>query len=142
LGAQFKQWPLHVTIVPWFRLNKSSEDISSDLKSLLEGIQSFEVKMGENAVFGYKGSKLVTLVKLPSSFEEIEPRVRTYFHQQNAWLVDETAKRPRVFRPHVTVQGGKGLAKGDRWICDRLYIVEQKGNQKEVAGVITLDTGY
>ncbi len=132
-GFTFKEWLLHVTIVPWFRLNNESRSIAQDLETKLQEIKPFAVSMGrENIRFGYQEGKLATLVRLPSPLTKIEKRVRDYFYEQNAWLVDETTIRKRVFKPHITNQINDSLHEGDIFTCDRLYIVEQKGGFKEL----------
>lgn len=136
--SQFIDWPLHVTVVPWFRLALNSELITANLERLL-GTTAFIVQMGEeNVQFGHQKDKRATLVQLPSPFTQLEQLVRGYFHDQHAWLVDESTSQRQEFRPHMTVQRTNGLHAGDTFQCDQLYIVEQKGPHKEVTGEIRL----
>lgn len=134
----FQIWPLHVTILPWFRLADRSDDIAHGLETALHTMHSFEAVMDEQTVIGPRQSRPATLIQLPTPFSEIEHRVRNYFHKKRAWLVDETTKVRREFRPHVTVQGSKDMHTGDTFICDRVYIVEQKGDYKEIVREILL----
>jgi hypothetical protein len=139
VGATFKDWLLHVTIVPWFRLEIDTSLIVRDLEKILDRVGPFEVVMSEQHVqFGHQKGKLATLVRLPSSLIGIEKIVRDYLHGQSAWLVDESTRHFRDFRPHVTAQQSGSLRTGDRFRCDRLYIIEQAGGHKKVAGEIGL----
>ena len=139
-GTIFKEWPLHVTIVPWFRLDIPTDQLSTDLRKVWRGVRPFNVEMGaENVRFGHQKGKLVTLVKLSSPLVEVEKRLRSYLHQQNAWLVDESTRARRDFRPHVTVQGAGRLPEGEVFRGDRLYIVEQLGHEKAITGHVTLE---
>jgi len=135
-GAQFKHWLLHVTIVPWFRLDDSSEAIAQGLARALKSIVPFEAFADGEAHFGPRKRRPVALLQQPTPFTNIEAKVRTYLHKKRAWLVDETTKRRYEFRPHVTAQGDAGLEPGDTFWCDRLYIVEQKGDYKEIVSEV------
>lgn len=138
VGDTFEEWLLHVTIVPWFRSDESSAVIADALRMAVAGIVSFEVVMGPTEKFGHNRGKSVNLVQLPSPFIEIEKRVRAYFHQQQTWLTDETTRRRRDYRPHVTAQKSGRLLPGDSFLCSDIYIVEQKGDYKEIMAEIHL----
>ncbi|HET7320688.1 MAG TPA: 2'-5' RNA ligase family protein [Candidatus Saccharimonadales bacterium] len=137
-GTQIPQWLLHVTIVPWFRLGEATGQIAAGLSKALGTTGSFEVAAGETVMFGPKKNRSARLVGPTGPFEEIEQKVRIYLHKKRAWLVDETTKRPRQFRPHVTVQGSQGLGARQTFEVNKLYIVEQKGNYKEIVAEISL----
>jgi hypothetical protein len=92
----------------------------------------------ENIQFGHQKGKLATLVDLPSRLTELEASLRDYLHSQKAWLVDESTEVRRKFKPHATVQILGGLHEGDVFLCDRLYLIEQLGNQKSIAAKIPL----
>jgi 2'-5' RNA ligase len=138
-GFQFKDWLLHVTIVPWFRLDMDSSNIVNELEAGLQEIKPFTVAMGrENIRFGHQRGKMATLVQLPSPLAEIEQHVRGYLRSRKAWLVDETTKHLREFKPHITNQKIGSMHEGDMFTCDRLYLIEQKGGFKEVVGEVNL----
>lgn len=136
-GMQFKKWLLHVTIVPWFRLEDESADIAGGLEQALKTISPFEARVDGAAKFGPRRRE-VSLVKQPTGLNEVEAKVRGYLHKKRAWLVDETTKRRYDFRPHVTMQGDEKLQDGDTFWVDRLYIVEQKGDYKEIVAEVNL----
>jgi 2'-5' RNA ligase len=137
LGASFKDWPLHITIVPWFRTDVPSDSLASEMSAALKDIDPFEVVMDGTAKFGR--GKTVNLAQLPTPLTEVETRVRQILKLHQAWLVDETTKHQRPFRPHVTAQKSVRLQEGDNWRCDRLYIIEQKGDHKEVRALAALN---
>lgn len=138
VGRQFTDWLLHVTIVPWFRLPDLSAQIAAGLAKALTPIQPFEASAGGMVKFGPKKNRPARLLELPTPFTEIEQRVRSYFHKKRTWLVDETTKRRHEFRPHVTTQKSGELAEGQTFKVDKLYIVEQKGDYKEIVGIVGL----
>ena len=136
-GSTFKLWLLHVTIVPWFRLPDSSAVLADGLKRAFVTIGPFGAVVGQETRFGPKKNRPAHLLD-GQGFAELEQRTRRYLRKKRAWLVDETTKRRRQFRPHVTFQGDEHLQEGGELNFDKVYIVEQKGDYKEVVAEINL----
>jgi hypothetical protein len=120
-GHTFEDWPLHITIVPWFRNEVPTEDISI-----------------EAANFGRNGQKAVELVRTPTPLMAIERLVRRYLHRQGSWIVDETTRVQRSFRPHITRQATEQAKPQQQFYIPILCIVEQRGDYKEITAVIHL----
>jgi 2'-5' RNA ligase len=137
VGYRFKQWPLHITLVPWFRLDISSERLAGQMREAYVGGHAFEITVGMDAYFGYRNRKQVSLIDAPE-LPRLEGQSRRLLHAHKAWVVDEADKTRRGFRPHVTVQGDDRLHEGDRFICDRLYVIAQHGDCKVVEAEIVL----
>jgi hypothetical protein len=136
-GVRLRKWPLHVTIVPWFRLVDPS-DVLAGLTEALRTTLSFEAVADGEAMFGIRKDRPVRLIKQLTQFVQIETKVRTYLRKKRAFLIDETTKRRPEFRSHVTNQGETGLRSGDRFRCDQIYIIGQKGNYKEIVSEVRL----
>lgn len=132
MGVQFKTWLLHVTVVPWFRLDDDSQNVTEGLRQAFHGIAPFEVTTGGEAMFGPRGNRPVRLLKPAGQLEQIEAKTRSYLHKKRAFLIDETTKKPYSFRPHVTAQSGFLLPEDATFHIGQLYVVEQKGGYKEV----------
>jgi len=137
-GDTFMEWPLHATIVPWFRLDMATSELATKIMQKLSAIEPFMVTVGGEAGFGHRGRKVVNLIETPSPLETIERLARRLLHDHDAWLVDETTKRQHGFRPHVTRQKSGRVQEGGTFTIENLYIVEQKGEYKEVVGRIDL----
>lgn len=137
-GNTFSEWPLHSTIVPWFRSSAATRELADALKARLASTSPFKIVIGGEAGFGYHGRKLVNLIESPTPLEYIEKEFREILHARDAWIVDETTKIQRQFLPHVTVLGSNRVHAGDTINCSSLYIVEQKGDYKETVGSIYL----
>lgn len=137
-GTQFKTWLLHVTIIPWFRLNESSEKIAQGLEQAFHDLQPFEATSDGEAMFGPRKNRLVRLLLPVEPLTQIETKTRNYLHKRRAFLIDETTKKPYSFRPHVTAQNGFLLPAAATFHIDRLYIVEQKGEYKEIVSEVIL----
>jgi 2'-5' RNA ligase len=138
VGQQFRQWLLHVTVVPWFRVSETTEVVCRGLSRALITIKPFSVPVDGDEMFGPHKNRPVKLLQSSNGFDEIEPKIRNYFHKKRALLIDETTKRKTPFRAHVTLQSGTTLHDDTVITCDRLYIVEQKGEYKEIVGEISL----
>ena len=134
-GETFSRWPLHVTIVPWFRLDETSDNVARSLEKALIAMRPFEVRVIGEAMFGPRKNRPAKLLESPGPFETVETKVRNYLHKKRAWLVDETTRRPRRFRSHVTLQSGS-KDDFDAVYCERLYLVVQQGSVKRVEAVI------
>lgn len=138
LHQQFAKWLLHVTVVPWFRLPDSSETIARGLAEALSTITSFEAVGDGEAQLGPHHDRPARWLAQPTPFMEIEQKVRTYLHKKRAWLVDETTKEKHDYHPHVTAQKDVGLGEGEAFLVDTIYVVEQKGEYKEVVAEVKL----
>jgi hypothetical protein len=53
-------------------------------------------------------------------------------------MLDETTKKPYNFRPHITAQNGFLLPESVPIRIAQLYIVEQKGDYKEIVSEMNL----
>lgn len=120
-GDKFKIWPLHVTIIPWFRLDLGTSGLVQTIAGQVKSIKPFEALIGQEDTFG--NGKTANLINLPSPFTDIESKIRRILKSEHAWLVDETTKRQWEYQPHVTVQKTERLNIGDKFYCDKLYII-------------------
>jgi 2'-5' RNA ligase len=133
----FSDWPLHLTIIPWFRTGTASEQLAAELHQRLGELQPFDVVVDGEAKFGAR-KRLVNLVAEPTPLHFIEHAARGLLHKLDAWLVDESTRQRRPFRPHVTEQASGRLHTGDSFRVEALYFVEQKGDYKEIVSKIQL----
>ncbi|HEX5744485.1 MAG TPA: 2'-5' RNA ligase family protein [Candidatus Saccharimonadales bacterium] len=139
VGHRFKEWPLHVTVLPWFRLEDPSYRVAAGLARAFSGIGPFSAKAGKDVRLGPKKNRPARVLEPAGSFPELEARTRSYLHKKRAWLVDETTRTRREYLPHVTYQRGDVLGADRTIYCDRLYVIEQKGDYKEIVAEIPLD---
>ncbi len=136
-GFTFIDWPLHVTLIPWFRLDLSSDTLTNELRDGFIGSKTFQVSVQGEASFGYKNRKQVNLAS-SSDLMKLEGQSRRILHRNHAWIVDEADHTRSGYHPHVTVQKNSRLQEGDTFICDKIYIVEQLVDYKEVVAIVEL----
>lgn len=134
LDDQFAAWPLHVTIIPWFRVALSTPTLAEQIELSLADFDPFIVTVGQETRFGYRRGTIVNLIRLPTPFIDVERAVRAYLRSADAWLVDDKTSRHLDYQPHVTVQARQRLHDGDQFVCQRLSIVEQRGSYKHIVG--------
>jgi 2'-5' RNA ligase len=140
-GIKFKDWPLHVTIVPWFRSRLDATTLSDEIKKGISNFSKFEFEIDDVAYFGKNQNKEVNLISSSLALNRLEQIVRQIIKANSAWIVDQTARLKHDFRPHVTVQRDQRLHKGDRIVCSRLYLIEQLGEIKQVSAWPDLSNG-
>lgn len=136
LGETFKEWLLHVTIVPWFESSVSSEKLAALLAGVYRGIRPFTVTLGSEARIGYEGKALVNLVQMPTPFSDIYQRTEQALEGIHAkQLVSGWSDE---YQPHVTVQRSARLQANDTFLVDRLYIISQQGSFKRIEAEVPL----
>jgi 2'-5' RNA ligase len=140
IGHTYKDWPLHITIIPWFRTPQTAEELMAELSEKLANasLAPFQIAVLGEAGFGHKGGKLVNLLAQPSPLDTIEEQARNVLHAPQAWIVDETNGFNRQYRPHITENKSGRTHEGDSIHCSAVYIIEQKGSYKEITGRIEL----
>lgn len=135
LGQQFKEWPLHVTVLSWQRGTAPAEMLARQLSVNLQDIRPFNVEVADETGFGKTGSIRVNLVRTPTPLSDIHQTVTNV--ALDAGFVQVSHRYP-AYRPHVTVQPKERLHSGDTFLCDHLYLVAQHGEYKSVEAEITL----
>jgi 2'-5' RNA ligase len=136
-GSTFTDWPLHITIVPWFRIDITSQQLAKQLKEHYINSNAFKVTVLGETQFGYRKTKVINLLDTPELMQ-LEGQTRRLLHAHKAWVVDEADKTRRGFRPHVTALSAGRVYEGDSFGCDRLYIISQHGGFKQIDNVIML----
>lgn len=142
-GERFHKWPLHLTLMPWFRSKLPSHEIAQVITGALSGVQPFTATMGETAHFGFKDQVPVRVVTSPNGFEEVHHRLLQAFHAHPEIEVLDGEHTGNGFRAHVTLHSYEPLREGDIVACNDLQIVRLAdihpgGATKEVEGEVDL----
>jgi hypothetical protein len=135
VGETFTRWPLHVTIIPWFQVTADEAEFERLLQEQLGEIPAFGAKVRYPRKFGFRQANVL----LKNQWQPI--------HDAALACVSQAAKSTVRFRfvgrwysPHVTYQGEEHLQEGDIFWCDRVYIIEQKVEHKEVVAALELNS--
>lgn len=136
IGTTFTEWPLHVTIVPWFRLDTPSSDLAKQLQKHYIGSKPFQINVLQETQLGYKKRKTVNSIEA-AELNRLEGQTRRLLHSYKTWIVDE-ADKTRKFHPHITAQKSNRIHEGDIIKCDRLYVISQHGDFKQIDSEVIL----
>lgn len=133
----FKAWPLHLTLVAWFR--PKDDQFEQAITQLVSRYQPLSLQATlEGQHFGHQPGKLATLVVQDPKLMDLQRTLHHYLQSAGAWLVDDTTRLQRAFIPHITEQGSTTLRDGDRFVCNHVYMVEQLGGVKRIRAAIPL----
>ncbi len=115
------EWPLHVTVAPWFSV--PDEDLFIQfLERNLPSEPSFESLMGEDAAFGADNEIPVTLVSNREPFAVLHNYLLEAIHGYDGVMLVNTWIREN-YKPHVTHHGENRLFPGDTFMVRSLTLV-------------------
>lgn len=130
---------MHLTVVPWFRVELASGQLAGMLFVKLADVPDFFVKVEGRGGFGHR-HKEAAQVNRPDELIGLEKVVRGTLKDQNAWMVDESTRLKHEFSPHVTDQKTERLEAGDEFWVHGLYIISQQGEYKQIDAEVPLGT--
>lgn len=127
-GAAFRrkrmEWPLHVTVMPWFSVAKPQHLLLQDLETITKKRKSFRLAVDSDALFGPKKDISVSLVQKNENISSLHQELLRYVLAHGAvedsyvqWLGD-------AYRPHITHHGKIRPNTGDIISADGLTIVK------------------
>ena len=112
-------WPLHVTILPWFTVIEKSVALD-DIKQVITDTHSFELIIGPEELFG---ETKVNLIGQPGKVEALHETLlevsanNIVFSKDPEWIGNQ-------YRPHVTHHGAERLYEGDTVTVGAVTIVQ------------------
>lgn len=115
------EWPLHVTVAPWFTVPDEAEFISF-LKTHLPSEPQFEAVMGENTAFGTDREIPVTLVLNRQPFALLHNYLLEVVQGHHGEILVNTWLR-EDYKPHVTHHGDSRLFPGDSFMVRAITLV-------------------
>lgn len=127
-GTEFKQWPLHITLLPWF-LGELSE-VQAELATAAEDLKSCHVTIGEKGVknsrelgdveyFGPSGDVAVRLLKESTNLGVIHGMLLRSFHK----YIEDKTYIGGGYNPHLTIRGNEDPGAEYVVDVDKLYLV-------------------
>jgi hypothetical protein len=125
VGLRFErtrhEWPLHMTLVPWFSVG-DDEELEVGLSEVAGKFSSFKVVVGEEAMFGPYGDVLVNVIAnheadLPlhlALVEMLKANKAEYFNDRWVGL---------GHRAHITHHTQERCHEGDELLVDDFHLV-------------------
>jgi hypothetical protein len=140
VGQEFdrKDWPLHVTVVPWARREAPASEMVASLRETAHGIQPFEAAVNGQDHVRFVPSRGVNLLEgepWKNLYDTFLPAVDQHANTRLA-RVYSGQSLPKGYRPHITSQSSGNVAQGDTFPCEYLYVVDKKPGVHGVRRVV------
>jgi 2'-5' RNA ligase len=118
IGTRFTQWPLHITLMPWFTAPDVTT-VKAVLTPAVSLLSPFWVEVGEQDYFGQR--KLpVKLIRHNAKLQALHGLLLSKLEEQ-AWPITGRYTGQH-FRPHVTRKAG--IDAEGRLLIDAIYIAQ------------------
>jgi len=147
VGGTYDMLPLHCTLVHWFWLRQTPEEVTKLLNAALSSSSHVLLRTGKEQQFTGK-NKNGQVVPVTVNDIEITPELRSLHERVCAELEAMGARysAPQYvhdgFHPHVTHQKDGRLTPGETRESTRLYLIEaaapEYGNERTVRAAIGL----
>lgn len=128
-GDEFspENYPLHITIVPSFQLEKLDDVLLGKIKQLCNNFKAFVLVAGEDEFFGPNREVHVTTMVMNDKLQELHDSLVSVLLDAGA-IFDEPQYMLENYRAHATVQETVRLHEGDSIIVDRITVIDKLPN--------------
>lgn len=140
-GDTFIRWPLHITLVPWFRTPNETAQIVYDISDAATKFKPISSRGIQRARFGWRRKVQVTALA-SSELHDLHRQLLSMLENKGYNLVDK--KHTGVsYQPHITKKGNAEFKPGHELIVDRIYLIKApianpRTRTKKVTAVIEL----
>jgi hypothetical protein len=128
IGQEFIDWPLHITIVPWFPAN-DSEKLDSILTEVARARPGFLAEVGEIEKLGPKKDVEVNLIKGSAELNELHWNIFNIL-EKNDFGIHQKNYVGKGYIPHVTHQSHGHASPGDKIQVKSFSLVKQVRQKK------------
>jgi 2'-5' RNA ligase len=142
-AERFRHWPLHFTVMPWFRTPLSDQDIHAEFGNIIHSFPRFTLTMGQEAYFGHDGKVPVRVAQSPNQLEKLHTELFAMMQQHPKFHILDMQHCGKNFRAHVTLHTDEPLREGDIVACNELQLVRLShihpgGSTKEIVSEVRL----
>jgi hypothetical protein len=116
---EFGRWPLHITLVPWFQLQKPLGELQEALTSELSTRQSFNVTVGPKKQWGVHTVHLIDSTALHSLHNNLLGVVKDH-----AKLTAPLRFTGKLYQPHITQKSYARVERGFKVSVKQVYLIE------------------
>jgi 2'-5' RNA ligase superfamily len=114
VDTAFERWPLHITIVPWFRSKVSTTELQQKLVEAYANIGPFSTSVGPEEQFGYHAAVTVNVLAIPNGFEHLQERTVKVLEELAIPVVAHHWD-PNDFRAHIHISRVNMWQKANRY---------------------------
>ncbi len=137
IGRTFSDWPLHITIIPWFSV-KNIEQADEALEQIAGNHQPLKAIGSTRETFGEHD---VCLVEPADVLRTIHKAVYASLQSLDARFIS-TEFFGDNYNPHVTTQGEAIFAVGEHILLNGFYLVRRHREQETDQYVKTIAKNY
>lgn len=126
VGQKFrsKDWPLHITLVPWFNVDDTVL-FEEKLQALLVHTNPFDVTVGEHAVFGNPARpKDVQLIQPSIELLQLHDRLLELV-RIHGYIERSLSYVGKGYRPHISAYGNRTAQPGDLVKINNVWLTEE-----------------
>ncbi len=118
-GNEFGRWPLHVTLIPWFKLEKPVQELSASIQHLLDTFQQFSVKVGSQKQWGRNTVFTINSPALHALHNGLLQLIN-----QEANITAPMRFVGEDFQPHITQKAYATVQPGFSVTIKKIYLIE------------------
>ena len=122
VGETYDSFPLHCTLVHWFKTNKSYQDIDELIRPALKKVSPFTVTSVTPAMYGPNFDIPVHLIKKTTTLDSLHKQLVSALEPCNP-----THTIPYIgdgYGPHVTDTDKQALTPGESHTITNIYLLE------------------
>ncbi len=135
-GEQFKKWPRHITVVPWFFIPETSKpSFKQALKKRAKNTSRLTVIGDREALFGPKHDVRVRTLREIGLLANLHSLLLEDIKFFDGKVASEYIAQNYV--PHVTYQDGRGIAAGEVLQLNAVQLIED-----DTGGMRTVEQSY
>jgi hypothetical protein len=128
VGREFIEWPLHITIVPWFH-GYDAKKLDDLLAGLAASFTPFRAKAGPIEKFGPKKDVTVNVIDDSKELKELHQAV-FYTLETNDFIIHQKDFVGDGYMAHVTHQTHAFLKEGAQITIKSFSLIEQERLKK------------
>jgi 2'-5' RNA ligase len=121
IGDRLVQWPLHLTIVPWFSYYEP-EKFLDEVRNIVNQTSAIDLQVSSQTTWGYN---TVNTVQYSISLHRLHEDLLKLAMKHGRMNRTGNDYHGRSYTPHITHQGRSRVNEGQRIKIETVYVVER-----------------
>lgn len=121
-------WPLHITLVGNFNTETPEDGLVEMLTTRVEKIEPFNVRVGEEALFGPNNNILVNILDVNKEIMNLHKNLKELL-DSNDTVYDSPQYVGKNYKPHATVQKVDRVHQNEIVRINSLSLVDMEPNK-------------
>ncbi len=122
-----KDWPLHVTVVPLFAIDKTEDELLKLVRKITKNTPPPSATADKDELFGVNHDLRVTILDMSQELKHMHKHIYSQLISRGA-VFDQPQYCGENYRAHTTVQKSGRLQRGDKVVIDELALVDMFHN--------------